>query len=385
MPAHPKIMNKQVAIKDLLPNPFRKIERYPIQRAKVEALKESFQKTTFWDNCVARIKNNQVELAYGHHRRQALLEYYQADPDHKVGIIIRELSDETMIQIMANENMEEWGTNSAVEQETIRTVVEAYAEGKIKLGQPGFKMAKADMRYAPSFIKGQHVICSGISHPYTAVLIASFLGWDKQKVQTILAALELIEEGILAENQFQDRNITKSRNLVRETSRRKEAREKQAKNVEKEAEQAEDPTRKQYLLGKAQELKQQAKTEAKLVGQKIQDEVGSGRRGAQEARQLAEQVLPPLPKSEREPPDINKFASTLAGQIRDLLNDDSYSAKLIRLTQFRGNLLEGYKRELVAELNRLSKRAAEYAQDLNSPIPPSTNNNNRKALSNVRK
>src|SRR6266853_986608 len=117
------------AIKDIKPNPFRHISRYPIRREKVAALRESLRKTGFWDNVVARANNGKVEIAYGHHRLVALKEEFGAN--HKVNLIIRDLDDEHMIQIMARENMEEWGTSASVEQETIRAVVEAYAEGLI--------------------------------------------------------------------------------------------------------------------------------------------------------------------------------------------------------------------------------------------------------------
>jgi ParB-like chromosome segregation protein Spo0J len=140
------------AIKDIKANPFRHIARYPIRREKVAALRESLRKTGFWDNVVARAKDGKAEIAYGHHRLVALKEEY--GPNHKVELIIRKLDDEAMIQIMARENMEEWGTSASVEQETIRAVVEAYGEGLITLPSVSKDAKKSQTRYAPSFIPG---------------------------------------------------------------------------------------------------------------------------------------------------------------------------------------------------------------------------------------
>ncbi len=87
----------QYAIKDIKANPFRHINRYPIHREKVVALRESLRKTGFWDNVVARARDGKAEIAYGHHRLAALKEEF--GPNHKVDLIIRKLSYETMIQI----------------------------------------------------------------------------------------------------------------------------------------------------------------------------------------------------------------------------------------------------------------------------------------------
>ena len=46
----------KVFVDSLLPNPYRNIEKYPIDREKVEALKISIGETSFWDNILARPK-----------------------------------------------------------------------------------------------------------------------------------------------------------------------------------------------------------------------------------------------------------------------------------------------------------------------------------------
>ncbi len=125
MPRRPReggvVTQQTFALGDIRPNPFRNIERYPINREKVEKLKESINRTDFWDNLVARIgADGKPEIAYGHHRMVALRELYP--DDHKVSLIVRDLDDAAMLHVMADENMKEWGADSAIEVETVRAV-----------------------------------------------------------------------------------------------------------------------------------------------------------------------------------------------------------------------------------------------------------------------
>ena len=105
----------EVRVSDLYPNPFRNIEKYKIDRDKVQALKTSIEETTFWDNILARPKNGGFEIAYGHHRWAALKDL----GIDEVNIPVRELDDSTMLRIMANENLADWATTPAVINETI--------------------------------------------------------------------------------------------------------------------------------------------------------------------------------------------------------------------------------------------------------------------------
>ncbi len=105
----------KIQVKDLGPNPYRKIESYPIDKDKVERLKNSIKEKSFWDNILARKVNGKYQLAYGHHRLQALKELGIEEID----IPVRELSDATMLQIMAEENLD-WSTAPAVMIQTIQ-------------------------------------------------------------------------------------------------------------------------------------------------------------------------------------------------------------------------------------------------------------------------
>lgn len=180
-------------VAEIRPNPFRAIERYPLQDQKIKALRESIRATSFWDNLVARMGDDgKPEIAYGHHRLEAVRQ--ELGSDAEVWLIIRDdMSDTQMLKIMLRENMEEWQTNALLDQASVRAVVDAYADDKIQLRPPESKARKDRLRHAPSFRQGYVAGTDRQHHPYTAATLASFLGWDRTKAETTLAALELIE------------------------------------------------------------------------------------------------------------------------------------------------------------------------------------------------
>lgn len=226
------------------PNPFRAIERYPLQDEKIKALRESIRSTSFWDNLVARVgEDGKPEIAYGHHRLAALRK--ELGDDFEVRLIIRELDDTQMLKIMLRENMDEWHTNALMDQASVRAVVDAYAAGKIELLPPEPKSPKNKLRYAPSFRQGYVAGGDREDHPYTVATLADFLGWDRTKVETTLAALELIECELVQEflyegmTQSQARVLTNEvRKLVSTLTDQVWAYERQAETLRKQAEEA---------------------------------------------------------------------------------------------------------------------------------------------------
>ncbi|MCK5016910.1 MAG: ParB-like nuclease domain-containing protein [Candidatus Peribacteraceae bacterium] len=106
----------KIKVADLEPNPFRNIEKYQINREKVDALKISIEEKGFWASLPVRKHNGKYELACGHHRWFALKELGIED----IEITVEDYSDGRMIQIMAEENLD-WSTSPAVTTQTIQT------------------------------------------------------------------------------------------------------------------------------------------------------------------------------------------------------------------------------------------------------------------------
>jgi hypothetical protein len=383
---------------DIQPNPFRHMDRYPIRREKVAALRESLRTTGYWDNVVGRLTSDGPQIAYGHHRLAALRDEFT--PDYEVELIIRELSDDQMLKIMARENMEEWGTSAAIEQETVRAVVEAYAEGRIHLQNITSKTTMG-MRSAPSFLvsgPGAHQ-----DHPNTAQTIADFLGWTEpngqpqQKLRYALTALSFIEEGILTESDFDGLSTTQAKAVVDQARRvRKErddrariraeqaaqaarqAQEAEARRVQaeenkrtEEAEKAEldrltAERRRELALEAERQERERGRQQAADVGRHVSKQLKDGHRGTREAAEIAAEKRDDIPRA---PQDINDAAHTLALKIEKIFDPrlDNQAAQLEKMLPFQDFLTENSVMELVNALECVVERFRSYQGKLASP------------------
>lgn len=222
---------------EIRPNPFRDIKRYPLENEKIEALRESIRSTSFWDNIVARIgKDGHPEIAYGHHRLEALRK--ELGEDAHIYLTIRPLDDAEMLKIMVRENMEDWQTTASGDQACVRAVVEAYSSGTIELPQFASKTPKSKLRYAPSFRQGHVPGRDREDRPYNAATLAVFLGWDRTKVETTLAALELIERESVPEHVYNGLTQRQGRAVTAVVRKVVHAHDAQVKKYEKEVSKA---------------------------------------------------------------------------------------------------------------------------------------------------
>jgi len=167
----------KIRVKNLLPNPFRNIDAYPIDREKIRQLRNSIRETTFWDNILARpAPQNQgnYQIAYGHHRLIAIKEEF--GQESVVDIPVRNLSDENMLKIMANENMEQWSTDWRIIVETVKQAKKFLEEHR--------KIAERHGAYTSDRPEYMHVIGSRV--------ISRFLGknWPQIRIDRALAVMK---------------------------------------------------------------------------------------------------------------------------------------------------------------------------------------------------
>ncbi len=139
-----KTKHIEVNIDKIESNPFRNLKRLPLKPEKVQILKDSIDTTGFWENIVVRVhpsKPGFYQLAYGHHRLQAVKE----SGIKSATFIVSELSDELMVKIMANENMQEWSSSLNVIVETVIQTRD-YLNDCIKRGKvPNVKLLYPDI------------------------------------------------------------------------------------------------------------------------------------------------------------------------------------------------------------------------------------------------
>lgn len=175
-------------VKDLAPNPYRDISNYPIDRAKVEALKASINETGFWDNVIARKPSyaNYHEIAYGHHRLQALREIIEESGESiTIEVPVKDLSDTLMLKIMANENMEAWSLGVLVIDETVKVT-------KKFLDDHPEEILTKDEMLTSSRQRAQTDGLTLYQHTREAFQIAEFLGkaWSEERVYNALTRLQ---------------------------------------------------------------------------------------------------------------------------------------------------------------------------------------------------
>lgn len=158
----------KVKVKDLKPNPFRHLDSYPIDMDKVAQLSKSIKKTGFWDNILARKKDGEIQIAYGHHRLEAL----KKSGETEVDIPVKVLDDDTMIRIMADENDDVYAMTPAVLNETVKTVRD-------------------------------YLHLAGNTADTRNKIVAFLQDWKPTRVQVALAAITDIEEGTVDQKAYE--------------------------------------------------------------------------------------------------------------------------------------------------------------------------------------
>ena len=338
----------KIAVRDLLPNPFRHLERYPINQEKVDALVRSIKDTSFWDNLLARRAetDGKYEISYGHHRLIALK---KAGVD-EVDIPVRKLDDTAMAKIMANENMEEWGSSALIEQETIRAIVEGFAEGRIELPKVTAS-AKGPFRHAPSFVPdGGRIESQRGESIYTAGTLHKFLGWGESKMEAILNALAVIEKGYANEADF-----------VGLTTRQAEAVAIQARRVERETK---NPTLARSITKKLANGMRSATGHPGIgsppKGFRQEVTVHTARRRANEMMGSAHKAAQP-----KKVPPLEKFVEHLVAVLGDLPSDRT-KEKLDAVVKFQDHMHGQDRKSLLSALRGAAKRFTAYADKLES-------------------
>jgi hypothetical protein len=382
---------RRIAIGELRPNPFRRLDEYPIVREKVDALKRSIASTGFWGTIVGRpADDGRVEIAFGHHRLVSLRE--SLGPEQEVEIIVRELTNEDMLRMMADENLEEWGSSGWVEIETVRATIDAHGRGLISLPRIPDATPKTLIRHVPR---------DSLERPYTKTSVAQFLGWTDRASNgglqpndaCIIAfdGIDALEDRIPTKPQLYSLSRYKMKELV-QGARRVEAaelklarhNEEQAALARKKAEEAaraEQPRERQRQERRAESFERQAghhKIIADSKRKQFVEEATAILRSEEkqhvhrEVRNLARTIAPVIHRK-KTVPDVGEHAAQLAASLAGILKgDDKLSKKLAILAEFRGELTSKDTANLVRAATRLRWRLVEEIERPFGPLasPP---------------
>ena len=337
-----------VKLKQIRPNPFRNMALYPIDEAKIDALKASFERTGYWGNIVARQSGDAFEIAYGHHRLTTMQRTMK--PGDPVELIVRDISDADMLRMMADENMDEWRTSSEIEQETIRAVVLAYAEGRIELARPKYGGRGGGVRLAPGFTIVK--TWDGHGQAYTAESIAKFLGWMSgdqvsPRVRNALAALEAGEE---LEAPEEIAEITKG--LSSDQARRTVEAVKQVREAHQ----------------KSGKTDRSAKATALKAGKAIADKLRKGH-GVREVVDIAD-AFKPREKKSPDVPDINQYTENICGKLNALFRDtdDPLKVSLDELLKWKEYIAPEQQKKIVRMLFNVIGRCESLVSKFESEV-----------------
>ncbi len=167
---------RKVKLMDIRPNPYRDFGIYPFRDDKVLQLMESIRTTGFWGGLIGREKDGKVEIAYGHHRLEALRKMFPEEAEFDV--TIRGLSDTDMIKLMSRENAEEWACPIAAIDDAVKAVRDHLMKNRDSLRELLSSTPNEDKRIRIG-----------------ARVIADFMGKKEGTVRSSLERLNLIESG----------------------------------------------------------------------------------------------------------------------------------------------------------------------------------------------
>ncbi len=106
--------SKKIAVSKLQKNPFRDLERNPLNQTLVESLMRSIETNDLWRGIVVRPVKGGYEMAFGHHRVEAI----RGLGIKNIEVDVADLTDIQMLRFLKDENLNQGGNNVAAQLES---------------------------------------------------------------------------------------------------------------------------------------------------------------------------------------------------------------------------------------------------------------------------
>lgn len=374
----------EVTVASLRPNPFREIDDYPLDRVKLDALKESFRETGYWGNITCRKKGTKYEIAYGHHRQRAmeeLVEEGEWPKSKKVAVICRDLSNEMMLQMMARENAEEYGTDAYTEAQTLESTIRAYGNGEIELPE----VERKDERYV-RFAKPPS------TGAYTMATVAAFLGWTKSdgqpnhKCRVAFEVVDAFAEKIVDRNSIRGVSreiansiVTRAVTLKREQERIAKEKQKRADEARVAAEKSQDAKARAAfnrvatkLEAESRDIAKDAKKVAESFAKDAIKQAKSGNWAVRDIRDAGAEAKARLrSKADQRYQTAREHYFYLCKLVAKMLNEslDERFKSLVSLMELDCGLEQEDIDQLLTEVKGLQNRAEKFAKKLTAWRP----------------
>jgi ParB-like chromosome segregation protein Spo0J len=121
---------QNIALDDIVPNPWRDMKLYPLDKDHVGELRKSINDHGFFGGVKGRRRNGKVELGCGHSRIEAAR---KAKLDN-VQIFIDDIDDDGMLRLMTDENATQAGSNPGAVINEVAAVTRRLIEGLLADG-----------------------------------------------------------------------------------------------------------------------------------------------------------------------------------------------------------------------------------------------------------
>lgn len=257
----------KISIDNIVANPNRNFDIYPIDEAQVVDLMESYEEVGDFGSLPVRRVGDTFELAAGHHRLEAMKRLGYVDAE----VVLADYDDDDMIRIMALENSRQKGHNSAASLDSLAAVISrvAYlvfisttADDMREVAPNAFKeLTEQELGEARKALIGAKGIGFGLVSAYTDKMFKELeykqllIGLkDSGMYAKIITEQQAIVEAELAAVEEAERQAAEEAERQRaEQLKKEEAARKAAQRAKKAAEEAQK---------KAEELKKKADIEA---------------------------------------------------------------------------------------------------------------------------
>jgi hypothetical protein len=319
-----------VPIGTIDPNPFRLLGDYPYSETKLETLKRSINDVGLWEGVIGRHNGNRIEIAFGHHRIEAAKRAKLAE----VNVIVKDLTEEQMLQYMGRENLEEYNAEFLVLLETWEA---AYV---------WFKTSSEIIE--PKAIEIARLL------GWTRIREVGKDDWDAMNVTAAAcnAALHLIEAGHIRRNDLAGLPVFSAREIVERTHSRIERLEKTGREQ-------------RHSATAIKEAQHHVATAAKSVAKQARE----GKVAVKDLRARVDlEAFKHNAKAAKPSPLFAAFAKALGDQIQKLLASDSIAEKLVEMQNALHMVVDPLDvtavKRIDFELENLGERVTEHRKRL---------------------
>ena len=313
-------------------NPYRDLGTYPWIERKVEQLQRSIADVGFWAGVIGRPKGKRYQLAFGHHRLEAVRRNKKLK---EVPLIVDALTNEQMLQFMGRENGEDYNADFLVMLNTWEAALTFFSADQPKIPQ--------------------------------AIDIARLLGWTAVTItggkqdqmnhtaRACHAAHALINGGHIARSEFEGKTVYQVESIAGAAFNRMQQAEELGRRNKATPRQIEEAKK---TIGKA------ASFTARRTNEIAQRDLRSS---------VDIQAYRFARESQRSSPLFAHFGKTVIEQIERMANTDTVAEKLAEIAKAIPSISGNEDKQVVQRIDLALEQLGDRAEDWRKKLRPGKN------------